>query len=438
LIINFSVDNFLSFDKNVTMSMVAGRERKHANRIPKIPSHSLRILPIAAIFGGNASGKSNLFKALAFCKRMVVDPVDPLEPIQVRPFSLNAERARKPSSFSLIFLIGREIYKFSISVNARIVVEERLVKIKPYSETILYRRAKDRISFDPKLSDIDRLSSIFKKTAQNQPFLNNFGSHNHDAFQPAYGWFKNSLNIIGPDSALTSSVPFTEGERKNRLDTMLACLDTGIDHLGKRPVKIEDLGLPQDVRLAALNDLREGETLLLPSGPHGWPILLARHGNEVRAEKLTACHSGPNGEEIPFDLEMESEGTKRLIKLLPVFLELGTQQSMKIHVIDEIDTSLHSMLVKNLIDNYLDTCSHKSRNQLLFTTHNTLLIDRQILRHDEMWVTERDAIGATTVMSFGDYKDIAEDKDICKNYLFGRYGGIPILVNGDLSLKEGD
>lgn len=123
-------------------------------------------------------------------------------------------------------------------------------------------------------------------------------------------------------------------------------------------------------------------------------------------------------------MRQESDGSQRVIDLLPAFLELSATQSEKVYVIDEVDRSLHTLLIRCLLEGYLAKCSQNSRSQLLFTTHNVLLMDQDLLRRDEMWIAERNAEGVSSLLSFSEYKDVRYDKDIRKSYLQGRLGGI--------------
>ena len=127
-------------------------------------------------------------------------------------------------------------------------------------------------------------------------------------------------------------------------------------------------------------------------------------------------------------MRQESDGSQRVIDLLPTFLELSAAQSKKVYVIDEVDRSLHTLLIRRLLEDYLSKCSHNSRSQLLFTTHNVLLMDQDLLRRDEMWIAERNAEGISSLLSFSEYKDVRYDKDIRKSYLQGRLGGVPRIL----------
>jgi AAA15 family ATPase/GTPase len=144
-----------------------------------------------------------------------------------------------------------------------------------------------------------------------------------------------------------------------------------------------------------------------------------------------------DGSRTNFEMQQESDGSKRVIALLPAFLDLTAKGCEKVYVIDEVDRSLHTILSRRLLEAYLDSCSAKSRAQLLLTTHDVILMDQDILRRDEMWVAERDDLGASSLISFNEYKDIRYDKDTRKSYMQGRLGGIPqILFSGSLAVPH--
>jgi AAA15 family ATPase/GTPase len=148
----------------------------------------------------------------------------------------------------------------------------------------------------------------------------------------------------------------------------------------------------------------------------------------IRAKKLLAGHLRSDGSEVLFELRREADGSQRVIDLLPAFCELSDPRARRVYVIDELDRSLHTLLTRRLLSSFLDTCGPATRSQLLFTTHDLLLMDQDLLRRDETWVTERDAQGASTVFSLSEYQEIRYDKDIRKSYLQGRLGGVPRLL----------
>ena len=128
---------------------------------------------------------------------------------------------------------------------------------------------------------------------------------------------------------------------------------------------------------------------------------------------------------MKFDISAEFDGTRRIIDLLPALLDLSREGSKTVYVIDEVDRSLHSLLTRRLIESYLSGCNSESRAQMLITTHDLQLMDQNILRRDEMWISERSSDGVSSLYSFSDFLDVRCDKDVRKSYLQGRLGGIP-------------
>lgn len=143
-----------------------------------------------------------------------------------------------------------------------------------------------------------------------------------------------------------------------------------------------------------------------------------------------------DGTETKFDISWESDGSQRVIDLLPAFLTISEPSSNKIYVIDELDRSLHTLLTRQLLELYLSNCSVNTRSQMLFTTHDVQLMDQELFRRDEMWVAERNAFGSSTLIPFSSYKEVRYDKDIRKSYLQGRMGGIPRIVTNSLLINS--
>ena len=190
MIISFSVENWMSFRDQATFSMIASRERQHGERVPKLGKYQTRVLPVAAIYGGNASGKTNFFEALYFAKTLVVKGtgIDSLIPIE--PFRLDDEGTNRPSRFAFELLIDETIYDFSFTVTRRAVIEERLVIITSNSEKVLYDRRDGKPNFGASLAKDMFLKFAFKGTRDNQLFLTNSVSQKVDKFRPVYDWFR--------------------------------------------------------------------------------------------------------------------------------------------------------------------------------------------------------------------------------------------------------
>ena len=165
-------------------------------------------------------------------------------------------------------------------------------------------------------------------------------------------------------------------------------------------------------------------------------FLVAREDGDLIVKKRVAMHKMADGTEVKFTVSQESDGSQRLIHLLPAFVDVARDECKSVYVIDEVDRSLHTLLTRCLLEDYLASCGTNNRTQLLLTTHDVLLMDQRWMRRDEMWVTERDNSGASSLLSFSEYPDVRYDKDIRKSYLQGRLGGIPRILPGTLPRGE--
>ena len=427
MIVSFSVENWMSFRDKATLSMVASRERQHGERLARLDKYQMRLLPAAAVYGGNASGKTNLFKALAFAKTQVVTGTQPGKPIAVRPFLLDEEHSKQPTRFEFELLIDDVIYAFSFAVTRANVIDERLVRVGGTGERTLYDRRSGNIEFDRSLKDDAQfLSFAFRGTRSNQLFLTNSVSQNVQQFQPIYAWFDSVLQIVEPDER---SLFYSENHRLSvAMNDKLRDYDTGISRIDSVEVPFEHVQVLEPAR-TRIRELTDDEVAYAEDTSDN-PLLVTRKDGDIIVMKRVAIHHMADGAEAPFDVSDESDGSKRLINLLPVFLDPGVDDAERVYIVDELDRSLHTLLSRRLLEDYLATRSARTRTQLLVTTHDVLLMDQRWLRRDEMWVTERDYAGSSRLLSFSEYRDVRYDKDIRKSYLQGRLGGIPRIITG--------
>jgi len=433
MLISFELENWMSFRDRVTFSMVASRERQHRSRVPKLGRYDISVLPVAAIYGGNASGKTNFFKALNFAKQFIVKGSLPDASIPVEPYRLSDEYAQKPSRFKFEILANDTIYEYSFGVTRTQVTEERLIQISPSRETVLFDRSIGVPHTEAMVME-DRLEYVYQGTRDNVLFLTNTVTQKVDTFLPVYLWFRDALELIAPDSRFGGFEQFLdEGHPLYAvMNEALPQLDMGFSQIGGEEFPFESLNIPDHVKTKLSEDVKEGISVRLMTGPINERFVVTRRNGELIAKKLVTYHIKEDGTKARFDMRQESDGSQRVIDLLPAFLELLNKKSEKVFIIDEVDRSLHTLMVRTFIETYLNHCTDLTRTQLLFTTHDLLLMDQDILRRDEMWVAERNARGASTLLSISDHKDIRYDKDIRKIYLQGRLGGIPKVLLGDL------
>ncbi len=424
MLISFSVTNWMSFRDRVTLSMVASRERQHGRRVARLGRYQMRVLPIMALYGGNASGKTNLVKALSFAKTRIVEGSAPGGRIPVIPFLLDNDCAQQPSRFEFEILIAGCVYALSFSVTGEKVIEERLVRVGSTSERTLYARRHGDYIFDRTLRENLFLEYLRRGTRDNQLFLTNSVSQNVENFKDIYNWFNDNLQIITPETRYGLPSFYENSSVADKMNEMLLNFDTGISRMDSERLPAEYLKLPAPVNKRLQDEISEGKSVHL-AGPSNQYLKMTRENGDLVASKCVTVHRMTDGTETHFEVAQESDGSQRFIDLLPAFIDLSSGHSERVYVIDEMDRSLHTLLTRRLLEHYLAACTPRIRAQLLFTTHDVLLMDQRWLRRDEMWVTERDTSGASSLLSFSEYRDVRYDKDIRKSYLQGRLGGIP-------------
>ncbi|MEI6242714.1 MAG: ATP-binding protein, partial [Chlamydiota bacterium] len=363
MLIRFSIENWMSFQNRASFSLIASRERQHRGHIPNIAKFKLGVLPVAAVYGGNASGKTNLFKALNFAKGLIVKGTQPYSLIAVDTFrSGNLQKIDQPAYFEFELLINETIYVLSFSVTRKIILEEKLVHISGNKEKTLYHRVSGEPNFDPSLKDDQSLLFAFKGTRDNQLFLTNSVSQKIDVFKPVYDWFKDSLELIAPDSRFEPFEQFLDEGHPlyATMNKMLPQLDTGISRLGGEEILFENLPLDETSKMNLREVLPEGATVRFLSSLMNERFVVSRKNGELISKKLVTYHLNADGTETKFDMRQESDGSQRVIDLLPAFLEISAIQSKKVYVIDEVDRSLHTLLIRSLLEAYLSKCSNDS------------------------------------------------------------------------------
>lgn len=427
MLVNFTVENWQSYRDKVTLSMMASLERQHSERVPYIKAHHLRLLPVAAIYGGNASGKTKLFNALKFAKDFICRISQPEEIISVEPFLLEKNCKDKATSFIFEILLDDTYYELSFSVNSKKVVQESLAIIsskKDYAYKRSIEETDRKVEFYGEYHPDERLKFVAQGTRDNQLFITNTVSQQVDYFSKIYNYINKNFVFIYPASAYKLSGNFySNKESMDWCNDKLKKLDANIEKIYLKDISIDDINLPNHL----VEEIKR-ELNLNPSVTIGRDIVITKNNNKLYFKKLLAIHKNADGASIDFNLESESKGTLRLIDLLPAFYDLEQGGSDKIYIIDEIDRCLHTLATQALIEDYLENCKESSRTQLIFTTHDVQLMDQSLFRRDEMWLTERDKNGISRLFSIADYKDVRYDKDIRKSYLKGSFGGIPKII----------
>lgn len=414
MLIEFSVSNFRSFREKQTLSMVASpRLGKKQNVFdPEVSGeHFPKLLKVAAIYGPNASGKSNLVKALDVIPAMLRrTPSNHYSP-PVMPFRFDPALADKPSYFEAHFIEDNLRFQYVVAATSERVFEETLIYFPKGKESLLYSRTFSPSSgesyiFGESLEGGSIVHEAWKRlTSPQSLFLGQAVLNSSEEMQQLvtpHKWFENSNICIGQDGmnswAIASrSMVMQTPISKDILQSFLQRLDVPITN-----IRFEE---------------NSGKSLIGPdSEPRDYMRLVE---NESKTKLMHTTALG----DAEFDFNEESGGTQNLIGFWLPWLSLNMSNDGKVVVIDELDSSLHPKIVESLVKEHL---SGNKKTQLIFTTHDTHLMNTKLLRRDQFWVTERDTNGATQMFSIHDFQG-RDSEDIEKRYYEGRYRGLPIL-----------
>lgn len=279
----------------------------------------MNILPIVIIYGGNASGKTSLFKALYFMQWFIVNHSTQLDsPIEVEPFLLREQHNSRPTEFDIELLIKDELYKFSFSVSRFEVLEERLIKIENNEEELaLYERVKNKISIRKKGLD-QTLGLIANTTPRNQLFLTTSVFAQATSFKPIYDWFKDTLELISLDATFIPTEMLFDKENSfyDAISQKLEELDTNIAALEGKQISSDTL--PRTLVQEIKADPRE----ILRFQYNKERYIALKNKDDLQIKKLITLHTREDGSSIEFETSIESDGSKRVIDLLPAFCEL--------------------------------------------------------------------------------------------------------------------
>ncbi len=451
MIVSFSVSNFRSFLSEETFSLVASRRLagNHDDHAIPIPDSSESVLRTTVLYGANGAGKSNLFKALRYVKSVALETREKNSGTGRERFRF-AGSADEVSSFDLQFMARDKLYRFGFKVNDLRITEEWLAHVTGGRERSLYERITNNSGkVIVETHCIQAAEEKLKALAtvggpQNQSFLATAAATLDEADQGeelggVLDWFKSSLNLLGPDTSykplrlrLLDDLDFAEFT-----NLFLKSSSTGVDHLKvlKTMVTEDELRslLPPALVTDLLETVRNGANDAIFSFGDEMDLLMEKtSGNKLYRLAIQAAHRDPNGDMIPLDLSKESDGTRRLINLLPALHHLKTGGAS--YWIDEIDRSMHPILVLKFLEFFLRSCRGGS-SQIIATTHESNLLNLDLLRRDEIWFAEKDDKAATRLYSMADFK-VRKDLEIRKHYLQGRFGAVPFLGDLDRLIVE--
>lgn len=416
MLIEFSVGNYKSFKDIVTFSMAAANLTSKNKEIDVKNifkyKESLNLVKTAALYGSNASGKSNFVKAFVFMKNFVINSSKEsqvTEDINVDSFKLSTTTENKPSYFEIIFVVDDIRYRYGFELDRNKIHKEWLFRAKE-REVNLFLRGNEKIATTGPFSEGKGLET---KTRPNALYLSACAQWNGTISTEILKWFRSCGVISGLNDL--GYRPYTVGQLekpdfKDKILTFVREFDFGISGLNVKHSTITEDSFPKDM-------------------PEPLQKFLVEHGGNQTTTIFTE-HKKYNekneyiGNEM-FDLDIhESDGTQKAFSLYGPLFDVLT--SGKTLIVDELDARLHPIITRAIVQMFHDDNLNPNNAQLIFATHDTNLLDNKFFRRDQVWFMEKNKYGATDLYSLVDFK-VRNDASFGKDYIAGKYGGIPFL-----------
>ncbi|HXH55112.1 MAG TPA: ATP-binding protein [Gammaproteobacteria bacterium] len=417
MLVEFKVTNYRSFQEPAVLSMVASKDDtfENSNCLEANP----RLLRSAVLYGANASGKSNLIFALAFMKNMVEASATQLregQPLNIAPFRFNAATLSQPSELETTFIDNGIRYEYGFAANATRIVKEWLIVYKTAKPQCWFEREynesenKDNWYFGPHLLESHRHQIWQESTRTNALFLSTAVNLNSEQLRPIYKWFAEQLIVLPFPNIPISPEITLEHLQKNKKSKI-------IDFLQAADLGIKDVHIEMQKRKQV-----QVQWKFQPGTEHQF---ITEPEKEIDIPIITFIHHGKNNQAVAFDIGEESHGTQRLFSYAGFFLEILSKG--KTLIIDELDSSLHTKMVGFLIKLMHNSKHNQNNAQLIFSTHNTSLLDtNELFRRDQIWFIEKNIEQASQLYPLTDFSP-RKGEAIEKGYLMGRYGALPFF-----------
>ena len=424
MLIEFSVRNYRSFKDEVSFSMVASSLKERSAELNEnnlFAAHGgVELLKSAAIYGANASGKSNLIRAIHFMTGFVRNShksSDPTGGIDVEPFRLSTQTEDEPSSFEIIFVTEGKRYRYGFEVTSERVEAEWLYVAPKVRESRLFERDEDEIKLGDKFKGEGR--DLIERTRPNALFLSVVAQFDGETAQEVLSWFRSlgiatGLNHLNMGMRIFTESMLDDKDSAQAIGSLIKRLDLGIDDL-----QIEKrVSSPEPLPKEAPEELR---TALEPF----LKLVGEQEQTTVRTIHRKVDDEGRPVESEIFFLDLhESEGTKKLFSLSGPLID--TLKSGDVLIVDELDARLHPLLTREIVRLFNDPEQNRNNAQLVFVIQDTNLLDNQLLRRDQIWFVEKDRQGASYLYSLAEFK-VRNDATFERDYILGRYGAIPFL-----------
>jgi len=416
MLIEMSVANFRSLRDQQTFSLMksAGDELESTNTFSTTAAKRFDLLRSAAIYGPNASGKSNFLDALQTMKKIVQQSANQYkrgDRIPVVPFRLDSKNRHMPSEFEVSCIVDGVRYQYGFSATAERIHDEWLYAYPKGRAQRWFIRAwdeeKKQHAWDlgHNLSGEKQLWQ--KSTRDNALFLSTAIQLNSEQLKPLFDWFDQSLhfaNVSGWNPAFTASL--CEHDHKARIMQFMKAADLNIDDIVVEREVFDSKALPEDM-------------------PEHLRDIISKDLEGKKFLRITTIHKDSDGNDVVFDLEDESDGTQKLFSFAGPWLD--ALENGYVLFIDELHDNLHPQLVQFLVQLFHSSKTNPKNAQLVFTTHETSILNQSVFRRDQVWFCEKSESLSSKLFSLLDFSPRKGRENIEQAYLSGRYGAIPFL-----------
>ena len=427
MLVQFSVKNFMSFKEKQDFSMEAGIGDENPDNIININESNERVLKTTALYGANASGKTNLIKAFSVAIMMIRlsnnrQPGEKL--LQMEPFAFDENTKKEPCEFEFIFYTNNNKYVYGFKADKNKIHEEYLYQYFSAKATRIFERIGENYKFLQ--ADETKLNAIKNQNLENKLFLSTATTWNYEKTRAPYLWFANMIDTYIGGNELN---PFSI-EAYNNDDSIESLKKFTLKLLEEADIIIKDYNIEIEETEMDVRMIMQLKNMNIPSN-----VIIPKTSV---IKSITMSHEiiDENGNTKIYNLDLisESSGTKIVFAMAPILKEVF--EKGKILIIDEIERSLHPSLVEMIIKFFHSIEINKSNAQLIFNTHDTNLLSLDLFRRDQIWFAEKDPKkGATELYPLDDFS-VRKTENIQKGYLNGRYGAIPFVAMGDSLWQE--
>lgn len=442
MLIRLIVKNVLSFGEEREFNLLPAPKFTRLNH-HKIPAgNTPGVLKLSAIYGANGAGKSNLITSLGYLREIVTGGTIPAR-LPYEYFRLDKKAESLSQMLGAEFFIEGKTWFYGIEIlKGRVLVEELFqTGAQKNDDKLIFSREtgsddKTKVVFLKGFEDNPEnitLRAVIEKTLAkpDKPVFKLLSELENEAFKPiqtAFNWFKNNLRIIIPEARPVHLAYRMEKNPALRdfANELIKSFKTGVAGVKTEKKTLEAFAGNNQELIEKISTLvRESKEKIIPVfSNQGEEAVAHLENNKIFVTRLSFIHQATDKTPVTFYLDNESDGTVRLLDYIPAFWEIFHYPVT--YVIDEIERSLHPLIIKELIRKFSN--DQNTKGQLIFTTHESNLLDQNVFRQDEIWFAEKDQRGCTDLYPLSDFKE-HHTKDIEKGYLNGRYGGVPFLGN---------